>query len=134
MTDLAKDFPGPWPNIIYKYRMRGELDKQEILDALASDNPVPEYAKSIISLVVSGEYKFKRGLKTDKRYGYFTRMLIADSVYSSAEDRNVPVQVVKDEFVHRLAISIRKLEQFITERNKEQQAHDEMIRKLMADK
>ena len=134
MTDLAKDFPGPWPNIIYKYRMRGELDKQEILDALASDNPVPEYAKSIISLVVSGEYKFKRGLKTDKRYGPFKRMVIADCVYFSAEDRNLPVQVVKDEFVHLLGISNRKLEQFITERNKEQQAHDEMIRKLMADK
>ena len=132
--DLRKEFPGPWPNIIYKYRTLGELDKQEILDALASDNPVPEYAKSIISLVVSGEYKFKRGLKTDKRYGPFKRMVIADCVYFSAEDRNVPVQVVKDEFVHRLAISIRKLEQFITERNKEQQAHDEMIRKLMADK
>jgi uncharacterized membrane protein len=132
--DLRKEFPGPWPNIIYKYRTLGELDKQEILDALASDNPVPEYAKSIISLVLSGEYKFKRGLKTDKRHGYFMRMVIADCVYFSAEDRNVPVQVVKDEFVHRFAISNRKLEQFITERNKKRQADDEIIRKLMDDK
>ena len=134
MTDL-REFSGPWPNIIYKYRTHGELDKQEILDALASDDPVPECAKSILSLAISGEHKFKPGLKLDKRYGPFNRMVIAKCVSLSAEDRNVPVQVVKDKLAHRLGISTRKLEQFITEYNKKQQADVEMIRKYMqADK
>jgi len=129
-----REFSGPWPNIIYKYRTRGELDKQEILDALASDDPVPECAKSLLSMVISGEHKFKRGLKSDKRYDPFNRMVIAKCVSLSVKERNVPVQVVKDEFVHRLGISLRKLELFITEYNKKQQADEEMIRKLMADK
>lgn len=128
--DIA-ELSGEWPYLMQKYRTGQDIEKKEVLDALASDEPIPDYAKEILAVIISGEYKFKRGLKHNKRFSPLFRCTIADCIDMEVEQRGVPVQVVKDEYSHKFGVSNRVIEQFITERNKLNREHEQLIKELI---
>lgn len=59
--DLSK-FDGPWWVLIQRYRSGQPLEKRDILNAMASDHPIPDEAKPLLHDVLDG-YKFKNGNK-----------------------------------------------------------------------
>jgi hypothetical protein len=66
------ELKGPWISMIGRITDDEEIEKQEILDALASEDSVPDYIiKPFLREIISGEYKFKRGIQSG-RYAHQT--------------------------------------------------------------
>jgi len=130
--DIA-ELCGEWPYLVQKYRTGQMIDKKEVLDVLASDEPVPDYAKEILAVMLSGEYKFKRGTKP-RRFSMLFRCAIADMIDLEVKERSVPVQVVKDEYSYKFGVSNRVIEEFITERNNRDREHKRLLKQLIESK
>lgn len=52
---------GTWASIIYRIEEGKRIEKQDVIDLLNTNKPVPDNAKPFLVDVISGKYKFKRG-------------------------------------------------------------------------
>lgn len=70
----------PWAIIMQHYRNGKRIEKADIVAALESDAPVPAYVKPLLSEIISGEYRFVRGLKPDARFDRMGSRMLAELV------------------------------------------------------
>lgn len=54
---LPKAMLSPWIRILYRFDHGEDIYKEDVLDALESDYPVPYNAKPLLAAIVSGKYK-----------------------------------------------------------------------------
>lgn len=70
--DIANLHNNEWLRLVSAWQ-KGTLERQQVLDLLASDEPVPEGAKPMLASVISGDYKFKRGNKPTSVFTKYPR-------------------------------------------------------------
>lgn len=76
----APEWANPWLSVLQDLRLGNRIEKQTVVDLLRDPAPVPDEIKPLLADIISGEYKFSRGVKPDVLNHNVYRMILRGMV------------------------------------------------------